>query len=319
MSQHKIGVGIIGVGMVGEPRRRWFQEVQGYERGRNLFLYDTDPKKGYFDDVNKADDIFVSVPTPPNPDGSCNISIVESAVSTVRDNKVVIINSTVPPGTTQLLQIKNPNKRLLFNPEFLTESRSWEDFIHPSRQLVGHTHKSKQDSTLVLNLLPRGHFQSPHQLDYWSFAITATEAEVVKLASNVFGVCKVVFGNMFADYCSVLSANFDVNVDYGNVRTALGADQRINSSWLDINYGSYRGFGGFCFPKDLKAHIQSLKFHIAKLKHSSLRELLEKGVVIFEAVWSYNEALLTLQNLTIEDVSRHEKEIILAKRKEIEN
>src|SRR3989344_4096667 len=80
MSEKKISIGIIGVGMVGEPKRRWFEEVQNYKRGRELFLYDADPKKGYFDDVNKADVIFVSVPTPPNPDGSCNVSIVKSAV-----------------------------------------------------------------------------------------------------------------------------------------------------------------------------------------------------------------------------------------------
>jgi len=319
MSEKKISIGIIGVGMVGEPKRRWFEEVQNYKRGRELFLYDADPKKGYFDDVNKADVVFVSVPTPPNPDGSCNVSIVKSAVEMVGDNKVVVINSTVPPGTTQLFQIQNPNKRLLFNPEFLTESRFWEDFIHPPRQIVGYTHKSRQDSILVLNLLPQGHFQSPHHLDYWSFALTATEAEVVKYASNVFGACKVVFGNMFADYCNVLSVHFGTNVDYENVRTALSADQRINSSWLDVNHGSYCGFGGYCFPKDLRAHIQSLKLHIEKLKPSPLAELLKGGVGVLESVWAYNETKLAFQNLTIEDVSRHEKEIILKKRHKIES
>ena len=125
----KIRVGIIGIGMVGEPIRKWFQEILGYKRGKDFFCYDVDPKKGYADDVNRADIVFIAVPTPPNPDGSCNVSIVQNAVSTVKDGKIVVVKSTVPPGTVQNLQIKYPKKRFIFNPEFLTESQAWEDFL----------------------------------------------------------------------------------------------------------------------------------------------------------------------------------------------
>ncbi|MDO8669703.1 MAG: hypothetical protein Q7K65_05430, partial [Candidatus Buchananbacteria bacterium] len=97
----KIKVGIIGLGMVGEPIKRWFEEYHKYRRGKELFCYDTDPKKGYSDDVNKADVVFVAVPTPANPDGGCNTSIVQNAVATVNDGKIVVIKSTVPPGTVE--------------------------------------------------------------------------------------------------------------------------------------------------------------------------------------------------------------------------
>ena len=107
----KIKVGIIGLGMVGEPIRRWFEEYQKYRRGKELFCYDTDPKKGYSDDVNKADVVFVAVPTPTNPDGSCNVSIVHSAAATINDNKIVVIKSTVPPGTIEGLQKKYSRKK----------------------------------------------------------------------------------------------------------------------------------------------------------------------------------------------------------------
>ena len=83
------------------PIKKWFEEINGFKRGRDLFCYDVDTKKGYSDDVNRADVIFISVPTPPNPDGSCNTTIVEQAVASVRDGKIVVIKSTVPPGTAK--------------------------------------------------------------------------------------------------------------------------------------------------------------------------------------------------------------------------
>src|SRR3990167_5480327 len=112
----KIRIGIIGLGMVGEPIRRWFGDLQGHKRGKDLFCYDVDAKKGYSDDVNKADIVFVSVPTPSNPDGSCNTSIVESAVGGIKDGKIVVVKSTVTPGTVEKLQRRYPKKRLIFNP-----------------------------------------------------------------------------------------------------------------------------------------------------------------------------------------------------------
>src|SRR3989344_3984840 len=118
--QNRIKVGIIGLGMVGEPIKRWFEEYHKYRRGKELFCYDTDPKKGYSDDVNKADIIFVAVPTPTSPGGSCNVSIVQNAVAAVNDGKIVVIKSTIPPGTVEDLQKRYPRKRFVFNPEFLT-------------------------------------------------------------------------------------------------------------------------------------------------------------------------------------------------------
>src|SRR3989344_2131429 len=95
----RLKIAIIGLGMVGEPIKRWFEEYHNYRRKKDLFCYDTDPKKGYSDNFNLADIIFVAVPTPPNPDGSCNTSIVEGAVKTIKDGKIVVIKSTVSPGT----------------------------------------------------------------------------------------------------------------------------------------------------------------------------------------------------------------------------
>lgn len=322
MVNNKIKVGIIGLGMVGEPIRKWFEELNGYKRGQDLFCYDVDTKKGYSDDVNRADVIFVSVPTPSNPDGSCNTSIVESTVAGIGDGKIIIVKSTVTPGTVERLQKKYPKKRLIFNPEFLTESQAWEDFLSPDRQIVGHTSKSISDSVEVLNLLPKKHFIRPWTSDYSKKSVNSTEAEFGKYASNVFGYIKVVYGNILADLCYATSKIQGVKVDYENIRELIGADLRIGSSWLNVNHGNYCGSGGFCFIKDMNAFIafgETLEKDALrkKLLDKEHLKILQKGLAVLKSVRGYNEVLIKSQGLSMEDVARHNKDIIVQKRKKI--
>lgn len=323
-----IKVGIIGVGMVGEPVMRWFVEHKGYKRGRDLFCYDADPKKSYDDDVNRADVIFVAVPTPPNPDGSCNTSIVRSAVSTIRDGKIVIIKSTVEPGTVEELQRAHPRKRFIFNPEFLTESQAWLDYLKPDRQIVGHTARSYRDAKEILTLLPQAYFERPWSSDYSKKDITASEAELAKYASNIFGYIKVIYGNILADVCHAMSVNFKnkkipARIDYQNVREVISADPRIGPAWLNVEHGDYCGAGGFCFPKDMNAFIKfgdNLITRLSSRKRQTdigLVRSLSKGLDVLKSIAAYNQALLAWQGLTVEDVSKHNREIILHKRKPI--
>ena len=318
----KLKVGIIGLGMVGEPVRKWFEGLNGYKRGKNLFCYDVDPKKGYFDDINKAEVIFVAVPTPPNSDGSCNTSIVESAVSEIKDGKIVVVKSTVQPGTVENLQKKYPKKRLIFNPEFLTESQAWEDFLSPDRQIVGTTSKSVSDAVEVLNLLPKKNFIRPWTSDYSKKSVNATEAEFGKYASNVFGYMKVVYGNILADLCYTIGKVRRLEVDYENIKELVGADLRIGPSWLNVNHGGYCSAGGYCFPKDMNAFIafgETLEKDAIKKKllDKDHLKILRDGIAVLKAVRRYNETLVKAQGLSTEDVSRHNKEIIVQKRKKI--
>ena len=322
MANNKIKIGIIGLGMVGEPIRRWFQEVNGHKRGWDLYCYDVDSKKGYSDDVNMADVIFVSVPTPTNPDGSCNTSIVESAVAGIKDGKIIIVKSTVQPGTVERLQKKYPKKRLIFNPEFLTESQAWEDFISPDRQIVGTTSKSVSDAIEVLNLLPKKHFIRPWTSDYSKKSVNATEAEFGKYASNVFGFIKVIYGNILADLCYTVGKVQRIKVDYENIRELLGADLRIGQAWLNVSHGNYCGAGGYCFPKDMNAFIafgETLEKDAIKKKLLDREHIkvLQGGIAVLKAVRDYNKVLIESQGLSMEDVSRHDKEIITQKRKKI--
>ena len=317
----KIRVGIIGLGMVGEPVRRWFEELNGYKRGKDLFCHDIDPKKGYSDDINKADVVFVSVPTPSNPDGSCNVSMVQNAVSTIKDGKIIVVKSTVSPGTVQNLQNKYPKKRFIFNPEFLTESQAWEDFISPDRQIVATTSKSAADAVEVLNLLPKKNFIRPWTADYSKKSVNTTEAEMGKYASNVFGFLKVAYGNILADLSHALTLKDKTEVNYENIKELIGADLRIGPSWLNVSHGNYCGAGGYCFPKDMNAFISfanSLAKDLEKKKtDKNFVKILKKGISVLESARDYNVALLKWQGLTVEDVSKHNKEIIVQKRKEI--
>ena len=292
-------IGVIGVGMVGTPLKRYFEEIQDYRRGENLFLYDIDPKKGYFDDVGRADVIFICVPTPRSSDGTANISAVESALGTIQGEKIVVIKSTVPPGTTESFQKKYPNHQFFFNPEFLTEKQAWEDFLKPDRQIVGFTKNSIDSANVVLSLLPKAPFMSPWGLNtYRPIKITATEAEIIKYGGNIYFARKINLANVLSILAEKLGA------EYENVRAGMAADFRIGDSHLDVSHGGYKGFGGYCFPKDLDAFIAHLDLCGLKVSANFLREDRK-----------FNESLLASQGLTLEDVSVHDHEWIQKKLK----
>ncbi len=287
-----VRIGVIGVGMVGTPLARYFEEREGYLRGKELFLFDTNPDKNYDDDVGRADIIFVCVPTPPAKDGSCDLSYVASALNSIRGAKIIVIKSTVPPGTTELFQKKYPRHKFLFNPENLTERNAWEDFMRPDVQIVGFTAKSREAAALVLSLLPKAPFMSPWGVStYRRVEITATEAEIIKYARNVHFARKVNFANLLAALADKLGA------DYEHIRLGMAADFRIGDSHLDVTHGGYRGFGGYCLPKDLDALIAHLE-----------RQGLSDGAELLKTDRDFNKKLLKRQGLTLEDVSVHDAE-----------
>ena len=285
-------IGVIGLGWVGSQLSRYFEELKGYKRGADLFLYDTNEKKNFQDDVAKADVIFLTVPSPRNPkDGSCDVSILESAVKDIKSKtgKIIVIKSTVPPGTTEKFQKNYPKHQFLFNPEFLTESRAWEDMLRPDRQIVGFTDKSLDAAQMVLGILPKAPFMSPGGAGtYTKIRITATEAEFIKYAGNVHFVRKVNFANALA-----MSAK-KLGVDYENIRNGFAAAYRGGDSHLDVNHGGYRGWGGYCFPKDLDAFIQFTK-----------GAGLDDVANMLQADRDFNEGILAEQGLTLSDVSLH--------------
>lgn len=295
-----IKIGIVGIGMVGTPLMHYFESERDFRRGEELFLFDRDPIKNYNDDVSRADVVFICVPTPRRENGSVNIEIAERAIANITGEKIVVIKSTVPPGTTERFQQKYPRHKFLFNPEFLTEKNAWNDFINPDRQIVGFAGKNRREAERVLSLLPKAPFMSPAvKAESGPLAITATEAEIIKYGGNVFLARKVNFANMLALLSDAMQKELALlgggTVDYRNIAKGVGADMRIGASHLGVDHGGYRGFGGYCLPKDLDgliAHVRVSGLHMCE--------------ALLQADRNFNEKLLASQGLTLEEISNHD-------------
>ncbi len=230
-------VGIKGTGFVGGALQRYFQSV-----GVEPFTYDKGKNEGSVESVNQADVIFICVPTPyVEATGGFDLSFVREAIATISGNKIVVIKSTVLPGTTEAFQKEFPQHKILFNPEFLTQSTADQDMKFPDRQIVGYTKESFNVSGDIMRMLPLAPFER---------LLPATDAEMVKYFGNTWFSTKVTFANQMFELCEKLG------VEYNRVRDAVAADKRIGPSHLEVMHKGYRGYGGACLPKDTRALIQ---------------------------------------------------------------
>ena len=205
--------------------------------------FTTDVKQG----VEQALVIFLAVGTPPNPDGSPNLSYVESAARSVADHmngyKVIVTKSTVPIGTGERIRtlIKEHQKArvnfgIVSNPEFLREGAAISDFMRPDRVVIG---SRDEEAVAIMRDLYR-----PLYLIEAPFVITSLEAaELTKYAANAFLATKISFINEIANLCE------KIGCDVHDVARAMGMDRRIGGKFLHPG----PGFGGSCFPKDTQA------------------------------------------------------------------
>jgi len=252
-------IGVVGVGMVGGALARYFQADPKHK----VFLYDKYQRKGSPQEVNKADVVFVCVPTPFDPKKhEFDVSYVRSAFSMLKGSKIVVIKSTVIPGTTEKLQKTYPHHKVLFNPEFLTEATADHDMFCPDRQIVGYTKQSYAVAKDILQLLPLAPFER---------IIPAPEAEMVKYFSNTWFGVKVSFANEMYDVCKALG------LEYDHIMECAAADKSVGRTHLEVWHKGYRGYGGKCLPKDMKAFIRFAKKHKVPLPvHEAAEQLNEK-------------------------------------------
>ena len=241
-------IGIIGKGFVGSAVDFGFSAQTGCDA--EVRIYDKDKTKSTHtldDTINNSEIIFLSVPTPSNPDGSMHLGILESAltdISSIHNGKdnVILIRSTVTPGTTQKLQNKFTKLNLVFNPEFLTERSAKFDFINQSRVILGgqpvHTGKVAE--------LYKWRFGESMPCIETNFET----AEMIKYMNNCFFATKVSFLNEMRTVADKCGVDWDMAVE-GFVR-----DGRIGHSHLNVPGPDGKfGFGGSCFPKDVQAMI----------------------------------------------------------------
>ena len=239
-------IGIIGQGYVGTAIK------SGFEKYYELETYDkfstSKSTVNLHDLVLLSDVIFVCVPTPMNVDGSCYIGIVEEVVSEVNEisissesNPIVVLKSTVPPGTTDRLNKKCKGINIIFNPEFLTEANFIEDFKNQTRIILGGTRKG----TNVLRQVYSKVFPTAHIIKTGSIT-----AEMVKYMTNAYLATKVSFSNEIKQICDKLDIDYDKVVEYATL------DERLGKTHLGVpGPDGDLGFGGHCLPKDINALI----------------------------------------------------------------
>ena len=204
--------------------------------------------------IDWAKVIFVTVGTPPNSDGSPDLSQVEAVLKEIahhmKEYRIIVLKSTVPVGTTRWVEelMKKELKEditfdIVSNPEFLREGAAVYDFLHPDRVVIGARNPE------VIEVMKE--IYSALYLIETPFIITTPEtAELIKYASNAFLATKISFINEIANLCE------KVGTDVHHVAKAMGLDGRIGRKFLHPG----PGFGGSCLPKDTKG-----LFHIGKM------------------------------------------------------
>ena len=240
-------IGIIGRGFVGSAVEFGFSAQTGCDAIVKVF--DKDPKislHSLSETINESDFIFVSVPTPSNSDGSINIDILHSVLSDINQinnsDNIILIRSTITPGTTRKFEKEFPKLKFVFNPEFLTERSAKYDFINQSRFILGG---DKVYTSKVASLF-RWRFGHSIPVIETNFET----AELIKYMNNCFFATKVSFLNEMKLISDQIGSDWDVAVE------GFQRDGRIGHSHLSVPGPDGKlGFGGSCFPKDIQAII----------------------------------------------------------------
>ena len=250
-------IGIIGNGFVGDAI------YQGMRWHYKVLVYDTTPERrmNTLDEVNKASCIFVCVPTPSKPTGEIDIGPMLDAISGIKEEKIVVIKSTVTPDAAEKINKAFPKHRMVYNPEFLTERTAVKDFKNSKRIVLGG---NPQDVEAV-EAIYREVFPNVQYIktDFKTACFT-------KYFANCFSAAKVSMFNEFRQAADRIGVDWQVALD-----------GMMSSGWVNPMHtmvpgpDGHLGFGGKCFPKDIKAFVNFC---------------LSNGVnpVILKAAWAKN-------------------------------
>ncbi len=226
---------------------------------KNRLFFSSSVREG----IKDAEIIFIAVGTPPGEDGSADLGNVIKVAGEIGDSlsdyTVIVTKSTVPAGTSGMVRdtVKSMlTKRgvdiqfdIASNPEFLKEGSAVEDFLHPERIVVG---VENEKTAAIMKRLYMPFVLNNHLILFMDIP----SAEITKYAANCMLATRISFMNEIANLCDILGA--DVN----DVRKGIGSDSRIGNKFLMP--GS--GYGGSCFPKDVKALAKTAKDHGYEMK-----------------------------------------------------
>lgn len=228
-----------------------------YEPGlEEMFLRNIQAERIFFttdlkEALEKSEVIFLALPTPPGEDGSADLSYVLKVANDIGDlmteYKVIVNKSTVPVGTADKVRETIAAKTdipfdVVSNPEFLREGYAVEDCMNPSRVIIGST--SEKARNIMAKL-----YQPFTNIGVPIINMDERSSELTKYAANSFLAVKITFMNEIANFCEKVGADVDL------VRLGMGSDDRIGHRFLFPGIG----YGGSCFPKDVKALLNSGK------------------------------------------------------------
>ncbi|MBU1038952.1 hypothetical protein KKC17_01825 [Patescibacteria group bacterium] len=231
-------IGIVGYGFVGKAIKKLFSEALIYDPA----LPEESSSQA---EINSCQVVFVCVPTNSLADGGCDTSIVEETIAWL-ESDLIIIRSTVKPGTTQKLIDKYPNKKIIFQPEYIGET-----VAHPladeSKKTFLILGGAKDNCAKAVEL-----YQSVYNSGVKIMFLSATEAEIAKYMTNTAVANMVTLVNEYYNICQVFGA------DWHMVREAWLMDPRM-SRYHTFVYPDKPGFSGKCLPKDLEAIAKAAK------------------------------------------------------------
>jgi UDPglucose 6-dehydrogenase len=227
--------------------------------------------------VSNSDAVFIAVGTPPKPNGEADLSVVFEVAKKIGENldgyTVVVTKSTVPVGTNkktyEIINKSKPEKAkfdVASIPEFLREGQAISDTLHPDRIVIGTNSKAAQKLLVEL-----------HKPIDGAYVLTNIEtAEMIKYAANSFLATKISYANAIAHLSELTGA------DGSKVLEAVGLDKRVGNQFLFAG----AGYGGSCFPKDVKAMIAiarnagydfSLLKDVEEINKQAIRHIIEKA------------------------------------------
>ncbi len=190
----------------------------------------------YEEALNPATVCFIAVPTPSQEDGSCDLRYLFQVMEKITKNLLIVIKSTVPVGTCTKIKERFPGFEVVSNPEFLKEGSALSDCMKPDRIVIGTTHPE----VIVIMKEIYSAFTINHDR---LFFMDPKSAEMTKYAANAMLASRISFMNELSGLCEKLGANIN------DVRVGIGSDSRIGYQFLYAGVG----YGGSCFPKDLRA------------------------------------------------------------------
>lgn len=235
-------LGVIGQGFVGGAV---YQGMKKFFDTRTFDINGNCTEQSLFDLIEKVDMTFLCLPTPMKKSGECDLSIVRNCLSQVdmivksldKKDFIVVIKSTIPPGTTEVLNKENLNLKIVFNPEFLTEANAVEDYKNQNRIIIGG---DRPWTSKVKTVFEKAFPKVP------IIKTSSSIAEMIKYVTNTFLATKVSFANEMYQICEGLDIDYDKVMEYSKY------DERLATShWSVPGPDGDFGYGGHCFPKDM--------------------------------------------------------------------